>query len=310
MAVMSIVATSMMAVAIRSFTTTSTITNRRDVLTDGRIAIDQMTKQLRQGESVDLSREQRIDAQVRDVHRRRAGHDRVAGDRLAPVHARAVPRRWRALRAAGLADHVQDREDAGCSADPFTYSPACRRRRPGHDRPHVRDEHVDRRPDLRRPTAQRGELRSHEERTAARDAPRGGLLPRHLDAADVDHDGAARGLARRWIASLRQSSLSLEWSKALTVAEGGRDAAVTSLGESRAATNAVRSGRTTSATASAASTRCGGPRRGTDRRDVGRLLPDEGRPQFAREVQDHLRAGPVVQVRDLLPDGAVGRATT
>jgi hypothetical protein len=38
-------------------------------------------------------------------------------------------------------------------------------------------------------------------------------------------------------ASLRQSSLSLEWSKALTVAEGGADAAVTTLGESRAATN-------------------------------------------------------------------------
>src|SRR3954465_15309762 len=37
--------------------------------------------------------------------------------------------------------------------------------------------------------------------------------------------------------SLRQSSLSLEWSKALTVAEGGADAAVTLLGESRAATN-------------------------------------------------------------------------
>jgi prepilin-type N-terminal cleavage/methylation domain-containing protein len=55
MAVMSIVATSVMAVAFRTMTTTSTITNRRDVLTDGRIAIDQMTKQLRQGESVDLS---------------------------------------------------------------------------------------------------------------------------------------------------------------------------------------------------------------------------------------------------------------
>src|SRR6476660_5076565 len=38
-------------------------------------------------------------------------------------------------------------------------------------------------------------------------------------------------------ASLRQSSLSLEWSKALTAAEGGADAAVTTLGESRAATN-------------------------------------------------------------------------
>jgi hypothetical protein len=42
--------------------------------------------------------------------------------------------------------------------------------------------------------------------------------------------------------SLRQSSLSLEWSKALTVAEGGADAAVTTLGESRAATNSCAIG--------------------------------------------------------------------
>jgi hypothetical protein len=55
MAVMSIVATAMMAVAMRSFTTTNTITNRRDVLVDGRVAIDQMTKQLRQAESIDAS---------------------------------------------------------------------------------------------------------------------------------------------------------------------------------------------------------------------------------------------------------------
>jgi hypothetical protein len=43
-------------------------------------------------------------------------------------------------------------------------------------------------------------------------------------------------------ASLRQSSLSLEWSKALTVAEGGADAAVTLLGESRSATNSCAIG--------------------------------------------------------------------
>jgi hypothetical protein len=43
-------------------------------------------------------------------------------------------------------------------------------------------------------------------------------------------------------ASLRQSSLSLEWSKALTVAEGGADAAVTLLGESRAASNSCAIG--------------------------------------------------------------------
>jgi hypothetical protein len=42
--------------------------------------------------------------------------------------------------------------------------------------------------------------------------------------------------------SLHQSSLSLEWSKALTVAEGGADAAVTLLGESRAATNSCAIG--------------------------------------------------------------------
>jgi prepilin-type N-terminal cleavage/methylation domain-containing protein len=53
MAVMSLVATSVMMVAFRTFVTTSTITNRRDVLADGRTAIDQMSKQLRQGESVD-----------------------------------------------------------------------------------------------------------------------------------------------------------------------------------------------------------------------------------------------------------------
>jgi prepilin-type N-terminal cleavage/methylation domain-containing protein len=53
MAIMSIVATSVMSVAFRLFATTSTVTNRRDVLTDGRQAIDQMTKQLRQGVAVD-----------------------------------------------------------------------------------------------------------------------------------------------------------------------------------------------------------------------------------------------------------------
>jgi hypothetical protein len=55
MAVMSVVATAMIAVALRSFTTTATITNRRDVLTDGRVAIDQMSKQLRQAETVDTA---------------------------------------------------------------------------------------------------------------------------------------------------------------------------------------------------------------------------------------------------------------
>jgi prepilin-type N-terminal cleavage/methylation domain-containing protein len=53
MMVMSIVATAVMAVAMRTFTTTATITNRRDVLADGRTALDRLSKELRQGESID-----------------------------------------------------------------------------------------------------------------------------------------------------------------------------------------------------------------------------------------------------------------
>jgi hypothetical protein len=44
-----------MNVAFRSFQDTTTITNRRDVFADGRFALDQLTKQLRQAESVDAS---------------------------------------------------------------------------------------------------------------------------------------------------------------------------------------------------------------------------------------------------------------
>src|ERR1044072_1996003 len=43
-------------------------------------------------------------------------------------------------------------------------------------------------------------------------------------------------------ASLHQSSLSLQWSKALVVAEGGADAAVTLLGQSRTPTNSCAIG--------------------------------------------------------------------
>lgn len=53
--VMGIVATSVMAVAMRTFTTSATITNRRDVLADGRTALDRMSKQLRQASSIDGS---------------------------------------------------------------------------------------------------------------------------------------------------------------------------------------------------------------------------------------------------------------
>ncbi|MEX0984256.1 MAG: prepilin-type N-terminal cleavage/methylation domain-containing protein [Actinomycetota bacterium] len=55
MTVMSVVATAAMAVALRTTQTTLTVTDRRDVFTDGRFALDQMTEDLRQGESIDVS---------------------------------------------------------------------------------------------------------------------------------------------------------------------------------------------------------------------------------------------------------------
>jgi hypothetical protein len=60
MLVMGVVASSVMMVALRTFTDTATITNRRDVLADGRIALDRMTKQLRQGEVVSSSTTSKI----------------------------------------------------------------------------------------------------------------------------------------------------------------------------------------------------------------------------------------------------------
>ena len=87
-------------------------------------------------------------------------------------------------------------------------------------------------------------------------------------------------------ASLRQSSLSLEWSKALTVAEGGADAAVTLLGESRSATNSCAIG---------TSNVCNGVEGQYQVRwtTSGRQIvvtsvgyyPDKTNAQFAREVQ-------------------------
>jgi prepilin-type N-terminal cleavage/methylation domain-containing protein len=62
MLVMGIVASSVMMVALRTFTTTSTVTNRRDVLADGRTALDRLSKQLRQGESIDSSCPQSSDS--------------------------------------------------------------------------------------------------------------------------------------------------------------------------------------------------------------------------------------------------------
>jgi prepilin-type N-terminal cleavage/methylation domain-containing protein len=122
MAVMSIVATAMMAVALRSFTTTNTITNRRDVLTDGRIAIDQMTKQLRQGESVDLTVSNAstlkfsgyIDGTQSIIEWRVTGskapytleQSRDGGAHFAPLVSPIL---------------CKTASDPGCSVDPFTY---------------------------------------------------------------------------------------------------------------------------------------------------------------------------------------------
>ena len=55
MAVMGIVASAVMGVAISVMRTTVTVTDRRDVLTDGKFALDEISKDLRQAESVDAS---------------------------------------------------------------------------------------------------------------------------------------------------------------------------------------------------------------------------------------------------------------
>jgi prepilin-type N-terminal cleavage/methylation domain-containing protein len=59
-AVMSIVATAIMGFAIRVFTSTATIVERRDVFAEGRIALDRLSKQIRQGESVTTSQDSQI----------------------------------------------------------------------------------------------------------------------------------------------------------------------------------------------------------------------------------------------------------
>jgi prepilin-type N-terminal cleavage/methylation domain-containing protein len=121
MAVMSVVATAMMAVAMRTFTTTSTITNRRDVLSDGRVAIDQMTKQLRQGESVDLTATNQYTLKF-------TGYiDGTQTTIVWRVTGSSAPYTLEQSRDGGahfapLVSPVQCKTaaDPGCSADPFT----------------------------------------------------------------------------------------------------------------------------------------------------------------------------------------------
>jgi prepilin-type N-terminal cleavage/methylation domain-containing protein len=54
-AIMSIVSTAVIAMAMRTVDTSATIVDRRDVLAEGRIALDRLGKQLRQAESVDTT---------------------------------------------------------------------------------------------------------------------------------------------------------------------------------------------------------------------------------------------------------------
>jgi hypothetical protein len=50
--VMGIITSATLAVALRAFTDTGIVLNRREVLGDGQLALQRLTKQLRQGESV------------------------------------------------------------------------------------------------------------------------------------------------------------------------------------------------------------------------------------------------------------------
>ena len=54
-AIMSIVSTAVIAMAMRTVDTSATIVDRRDVLAEGRIALDRLGKQIRQAESVDTA---------------------------------------------------------------------------------------------------------------------------------------------------------------------------------------------------------------------------------------------------------------
>jgi prepilin-type N-terminal cleavage/methylation domain-containing protein len=55
MAVMGLIASAIIAVAMRTMQTTLTVTDRRDVFADGRFVLDQLAKELRQAEAIDLT---------------------------------------------------------------------------------------------------------------------------------------------------------------------------------------------------------------------------------------------------------------
>jgi hypothetical protein len=87
-------------------------------------------------------------------------------------------------------------------------------------------------------------------------------------------------------ASLRQSGLSIEWSKTLTVAEAGVNDAVTRLGVSRAATNPCRIGLATVCSGGGGQYQVSWSQSGSTVliTSIG-YYPTKASPQFAREVQ-------------------------
>ena len=107
-------------------------------------------------------------------------------------------------------------------------------------------------------------------------------------------------------ASLKQSSLAVEWSRALTVAEAGMDDTITGLGENRNPTSTdlphVRLDRLQQR---------GRPVPGEldadgrqDRRHVDRIRPDEDQPDVHPRGPGDVRAGAGVPLRALQPDRA------
>ena len=101
-------------------------------------------------------------------------------------------------------------------------------------------------------------------------------------------------------AALRQSHLSIEWSKSLTVAEAGVNQSVTLLGQSRGATNPCRISTSTVCSGG------GGQYQVSWSTSGGTVLissigyfPDEGESDVHARGAGDLRAGAVVQVRDL-----------
>ena len=111
--------------------------------------------------------------------------------------------------------------------------------------------------------------------------------------------------------SLRQSGLSIEWSKSLTVAEAGVNQSVTLLGQSRGATNPCRISTSTVCSGG------GGQYQVSWSTSGGTVLvssigyyPTMANPTFTREVQVTYEPVPSFKYAIYLADGAVGRPTT